>query len=72
MIARCGSRRLYLPPDSPDLSPIEPCWSKVKTGLRQAKARLRETRDPAITEALATVTETDARGWFRHGGYTLQ
>ena len=30
---------LYLPPYSPDLSPIEPIWSKIKTLLRQISAR---------------------------------
>jgi transposase len=71
-IARRGARLLYLPPDSPDLSPIEPCWSKVQTGLRKAKARLREALDSAITDVLATVTQTDAHGWFRHCGYAVQ
>ena len=71
-IARRGARLLYLPPYSPDLSPIEPCWSKVKTALRKAKARLREALDVAITEALATVTESDTQGWFRHCGYAVQ
>ena len=71
-IARRGARLLYVPPYSPDLSPIEPCWSKVKTGLRKAKARLREALDSAITDVLATVTQTDAHGWFRHCGYAVQ
>lgn len=70
--ARRGARLLYLPPYSPDLSPIEPCGSKVKTALRKAKARLREALDVAITEALATVTESDTQGWFRHCGYAVQ
>jgi transposase len=72
MLARRRVRLLYLPPYSPDLAPIEPCWSKVKTALRRAKARTREALDVAITEALATITETDARGWFLHCGYALQ
>jgi transposase len=71
-LARRGARRLYLPPYSPDLSPIESCWSKVKTALRKAKARTREALDSAITEALATITEADAQGWFRHCGYALR
>jgi transposase len=37
-----GAQVQYLPPYSPDLSPIEPCWSKVKTALRKAKARTTE------------------------------
>jgi transposase len=71
-IARRGARRLYLPPYSPDLSPIEPCWSKVKTALRKAKARTRATLDAAIAEAMLTVSRMDARGWFKHCGYPLQ
>jgi transposase len=68
-LARRGARLLYVPPYSPDLSPIEPCWAQVKTALRTAKARTREALDSAITGALATITEADAQGWFRHGGY---
>jgi transposase len=70
-IARRGARLLYLPPYSPDLSPIEPCWSKVKTALRKAKARTRAVLDTAMTVALDTVTASDAHGWFRHCGYAL-
>jgi transposase len=66
-----GARLIYLPPYSPDLNPIERCWSKIKTALRAAKARTREALDEAITLALATVTESDARGWFTHCGYVL-
>jgi transposase len=71
-IARRGARLLYLPPYSPDLAPIEPCWSKVKTALRQAKARTRAALDTAIRVALNTVTASDAHGWFRHCGYALR
>jgi transposase len=71
-LASRSARLLYLPPYSPDLSPIEPCWSKVKTALRKAKARTREALDRAITGALATVTDADAQGWFRHCGYALR
>ncbi len=70
-IAVTGARLLYLPPYSPDLNPIEQCWSKVKTSLRAAKARTREALDAAVTYALATVTEADARAWFAHCGYVL-
>ena len=70
-IAAQGARLLYLPPYSPDLNPIERCWSKIKTFLRAAKARTREALDAAITRALATVTASDARAWFAHCGYVL-
>jgi transposase len=67
-MARRGARLLYLPPYSPDLSPIEPCRSQVKTVLRQAKARTQAALATAITAALDTVTASDAQGWFRHCG----
>jgi len=34
-----GARVVWLSPYSPDFSPIEQCWSKIKTSLRAAKAR---------------------------------
>jgi transposase len=71
-LARRGARLVYLPPYSPDLSPIEPCWSKVKTALRHAKARTRAALDTAIADVMVTVSLTDARGWFKHCGYSLQ
>jgi len=71
-LARRRARLLYVPPDAPELAPIEPCGSKVKTHLRKAKARTRQALDMAMTDALATVTDADARGWFLHGGYALQ
>jgi transposase len=66
-----GARLLFLPPYSPDLNPIERGWSKIKTALRAAKARTRETLEAAIKQAISTVSESDARAWFRHSGYVL-
>jgi transposase len=71
-VEQAGAQVRYLPPYAPDLSPIERCWLKLKTSLRQAKARIREALDKAIAEALALSTEADARGWFAHAGYALQ
>ena len=67
-----GAQLVYLPPYSPDLSPIEHCWSKVKTHLRQAKARSQEALEADLAEALEKVTSSDAQGWFKHCGYALQ
>jgi hypothetical protein len=69
--ARRRVRRRYWPPDSPDLAPLEPCWSQVKTARRRAKARPRGALDSAITSVLPTVTEAAARGWLRHCGDAL-
>jgi transposase len=70
-IRAAGLEPRLLPRYSPDLNPIEPCWSKIKTFLRAAKARTRQALDAAVTRALATVTASDARAWFAHCGYVL-
>lgn len=56
------ARLIYLPPYSPDLSPIELCWSKLKTKLRSLKARTRTALDEALRKAVNTVSNSDARG----------
>lgn len=70
-IEGAGGQLIYLPPYSPDFSPIENSWSKLKTALRAAKARTRDTRDQALKHALDTITTADARAWFIHCGYAL-
>jgi transposase len=56
-IERHGARVMYLPPYSPDYSPIEPMWSKVKEHLRSAKARTDDELIDAIADALRSVTQ---------------
>jgi transposase len=70
-VERAGASVRYLPPYSPDLSPIEPMWSKVKQWLRSAAARTAEALEAAIAAALVAVTPADARGYFRHCGYRM-
>ncbi len=64
-----GCHVLFLPAYSPDFSPIEETFSKIKAFLRRAGARTREALQEAIAQALLTVTPQDAHGWFRHCGY---
>jgi transposase len=66
-----GAQVLWLPPYSPDFSPIENCWSKIKTALRAAKARTREELDKALVTAIELVTNADIQGWFTHCGYSV-
>ena len=66
-----GASLIYLPPYSPDLSPIERCWSKIKQALRGIGARTRRKLERAIKRALETITESDALAWFAHCGYKL-
>ncbi len=64
-----GCQLLFLPSYSPDLSPIEEAFSKLKTALRRAGARTREALEEALGQALLTITVQDAQGWFQHCGY---
>lgn len=59
----------YLPPYSPDLSPIEPAWAKFKSELREVGARRVDALHAAIGPALGGITAQDAAGFFRHCGY---
>ena len=70
-VAGVGARLLPLPPYSSDLSPIEPCWSKVKQALRDAEAYTEEALGEAIAQAFAQVTTDDIRGWFRMCGFCV-
>jgi len=60
---------LWLPAYSPDLSPIENCWSKVKTLVRGRQPRTPQELNTALSDALKAVTLDDIDGWFRHCGY---
>jgi transposase len=64
-----GCRLLFLPAYSPDFSPIEEAFSKVKTFLRRQEARTRQALQEALAQVLDLITEADARGWFTHCGY---
>ena len=67
-IESVGAKVKFLPPYSPDLSPIELCWSKLKQFLRSREARTLESLDQAMAEAVNYITEDDALGWFNHCG----
>lgn len=68
-LARRGVEMLFLPPYSPDFTPVEQAWSKLKTKLRQAQARTREALETAIQTAVDWITSRDAKAWFNHCGY---
>jgi transposase len=69
IIQQAGAELVFLPPYSPDLSPIELCWSKLKQCLRSAKARTTEAINQALTEIVnQQISRDDATGWFEHCG----
>ena len=70
LLDRAGFLYRYLPPYSPDLSPIEPAWAKLKAELRRVAARTAEALHQALGPALDTITAQDAAGFFRHAGYS--
>jgi transposase len=70
-IEAAGFPVIYLPPYSPEWSPIEECWSKVKEFLRTIAARTVAALARAVPMALASVTAQDALGWFRDTGYAV-
>ena len=67
-IDAAGASILPLPPYSPDYTPIEEMFSKVKEALRHAEARAKAELYDAVGEALRRVTSEDILGWFRHAG----
>lgn len=70
-IEKAGCRLVYLPPYSPDFSPIEPTWSKLKQELRTIGARSIDELQLAIGQAINTITPDDCLGCFNDCGYSL-
>jgi len=68
LIEQAGASLLHLPPYSPDLSPIEPMFSKFKEYLRRIGARTKETLFEAMRDGIETITAQDILGWFLNAG----
>jgi len=66
LIESVGAMVKFLPPYSPDLSPIELCWSKLKAFLRSVKAYTSLALDQAISNAINAITDENALNWFHH------
>ncbi len=69
LIEARGCELLFLPAYSPDYSPLEEPFSKLKAFLRRVGARTHEALQEAVAQAVETVTPQDALGWFTHCGY---
>ena len=72
LIHAAQAELVYLPPYSPDFNPIEPAFSKIKQALRSLSIRTVESQWSTMQSVLDQVTGSDAQGFFRHCGYTLQ
>lgn len=69
LIEAVGARVIYLSPYSPEFSPIENFWSKVKSILRSLGARTYQALEQAIAAAFSEVSEQDIHNWFIHCCY---
>ena len=69
LIESAGAKVVFLPPYSPDLSPIEKMWSKVKETLKRLMPRTKADFHNALALALDSVNEEDCEEWFDACGY---
>ena len=67
-VEAAGCRLLYLPPYSPDFSPIELVWSWLKDQVRKQAPRSDEQRQLHIHQASLAVPPDAAQGWFHKCG----
>ena len=71
LIESRGAELVFLPPYSPDLSPIEPAFSRIKQKLRSLACRTREVLWSSMQTVLDSVTgmppsealSLDTRSW---------
>jgi transposase len=70
-IAARGCELRFLPPYSPDFTPIEQVFSKIKALVRGLGARTTEALQEAVRLAIEAMTPDDVAAWFAHAGYPL-
>jgi transposase len=68
-IEKTGATLVYLPPYSPDLSPIEKMWSKLKHYIKKMKPRTPEDFHNALYTALSELDVSDFDEWYTECGY---
>ena len=68
-IRTAGARRIFLPPYSPDLNPIEQVFAKLKTLLRKADARSVEQTWKSIGTLLDAFCEKECANYLVNAGY---
>ena len=72
LIERSGAKVVFLPPYSPDLSPIEKMWSKIKEALKRLIPRTASEFHNALIAALLEVSDDDFEEWYDCCGYALE
>ena len=69
LLTQHGCRVLFLPAYSPDFSPIENAFAKIKAILRRLRAQTVDALLEAIVKALDAITPADAIGYFTNAGF---
>lgn len=68
-VAKAKAELIWLPAYSPDFSPNENCWLKIKTLVRGQQPRTTHDLNGAVSAAIRAVTKEDIAAWFKHCGY---
>lgn len=61
-----GYRCIYLPPDSPELNPIEQFWSVCKSKLKRERLLEEETLSSRIADACNQVLLSNLKGFCKY------
>jgi transposase len=64
-----GAHRIFLPPYSPDLNPIEQVFAKLKHLIRAAQPRDVEATWRKVGELLDLFSEEECANYFKNSGY---
>jgi hypothetical protein len=78
MVEEHSAHLLFLPTYSPDFDPIELAFLTIKAWLHTNCDHMNQEMESedgsvynALWQAVHTVTQEDARGWYKHCGYQL-
>lgn len=71
LVTAAGCHLLYLPPYSPDFSPIEMAWGWIKQFVRRWGPRDPASRLEGVGQAVAALPVAFTPGWFAKCGYNL-
>lgn len=71
LIKSPGANVVFFPPYSPDLSPIEKLWSKMKEFLRRSKPRTKTEFHTAFGTTLSSMNDGDFEEWYENYGYSV-
>jgi transposase len=71
LLHQAGCELLFLPAYSPDLSPIEEAFSKLKAFIRRCRCQTLPALLRSIARGLDNISADDAQSWFAHAGFSI-